>query len=129
MGNPRVKVTLSERSYWTIRKLSEKNGQSMSALIGEMVEMIAPNLGETLELLEAAEAANDGTKAQLLGVFERLQEELFSSVGASQLRASMETAKIRSTLARQSKAKAKSKAKSKARPAVKKRSPKGRKGA
>ena len=82
--NPRVKVTLSEETYSTIQRLSKLNGESMSAILGDLIESVAPSLESTLQLLIAAENASDEGKARLIRALDDIENTLIGAHGASQ---------------------------------------------
>jgi len=80
-SRPRVKVTLSDETYETIRRLSDLNGKSMSMIVGELIEAVSPGMASTLALLEAADDASDETKIAMIEAMDQIQEELISSLG------------------------------------------------
>lgn len=68
--NPRVSVTLSPEDYEVLRRLSELNGESMSSIVGELVQTVSPALSRVIEVIEAAQGAKPEVMEQLRRVAE-----------------------------------------------------------
>lgn len=68
-SRPRVSVTLRDETYATLRRLSQANGESMSSILGGLVEATAPALERVAALVEAASGAQQE-------VLERLAESM-----------------------------------------------------
>lgn len=68
--NPRVSVTLSPEDYEILRRLSELNGESMSSIIGELVQAVSPALGRVVDVVEVAQGAKPEVLEQLRRVAE-----------------------------------------------------------
>ena len=83
---PRVKVTLSPETFATIEALADLGGTSMSKVIGELVESVAPMLTRQAAFMQAASEADQATKEKLLAAFDAIEAELVGAVGSAQAR-------------------------------------------
>lgn len=80
---PRLKVTLSASTYATIERLAELNNCSMSSVVGDLVEGVAPSMAGTLAMLEAAEHSSVQTKQKLVSAMEGIERDLIGALGSS----------------------------------------------
>ena len=80
---PRIQVTLNENTYATIKRLAKLQGQSMSKVVGDVMESIHPPLMRTVALIDAANDAPDKVKTDLVRAAETLEKELSHAVGSS----------------------------------------------
>jgi predicted DNA-binding protein len=68
---PRITVTLSERQHAVLRSLSKNSGQSMSAYIAELLELVLPTLERMAATMQALAQSRDG---EMQRVREQLDE-------------------------------------------------------
>jgi predicted DNA-binding protein len=68
---PRITVTLSERQHAVLRSLSKSSGQSMSAYIAELMELVLPTLERMAATMQALAQTRDG---EMQRVREQLDE-------------------------------------------------------
>jgi metal-responsive CopG/Arc/MetJ family transcriptional regulator len=74
---PRIQVTLSERSYEIVTRLAELQQSNRSRIIAELVNDLAPVMGQLLETMEAAARVREenvqGVRDASREALERLQ--------------------------------------------------------
>jgi predicted DNA-binding protein len=70
-SKPRITVTLSERQHAVLRSLSKNSGQSMSAYIAELLELVLPTLERMAATMQALAQSRDG---EMQRVREQLDE-------------------------------------------------------
>lgn len=80
---PRVQVTLEPSTHAVIDRLAALQGCSRGAVISELIDAVAPALGRTVALLEAAAEAPNQVKAGLLSVVQGVHSELVAVSGDS----------------------------------------------
>lgn len=80
---PRVAVTLDEHTHAVIARLAELQGRTRGSVIAELLDEVAPVLGRTVALLEAAAAAPEQVKAGLRSVVEGVHRDLVKVAGDS----------------------------------------------
>lgn len=78
---PRVAVTLNDQTHDVIDRLARLQGRTRGAVIAELLDEVAPAMGRTVALLEAAAAAPGQVKAGLRAVVEGLHAELMTVTG------------------------------------------------
>ncbi len=78
---PRVQVTLEPHTHEVIERLSVLQGRTRGSIIAELLDSIAPTLGRTVALLEAAQAAPGEVKRGLRAVVEDVHQELVQVSG------------------------------------------------
>lgn len=78
---PRVQVTLEPHTHEVIERLSVLQGRTRGSIIAELLDSIAPTLGRTVALLEAAQAAPGEVKRGLRAVVEDVHQELIEVSG------------------------------------------------
>ena len=79
--NPRVQVSLSPATYELIKRLSDVTGESMSAIIGGIVEPSSATLVRLCSFMERAAAAPDEYKAGVAEDFERAYQRMEKMAG------------------------------------------------
>jgi hypothetical protein len=79
--NPRINVTLSPAVAAMLRRMSQLNKKSQSAIIGELLEASQPVFERMVRVLEAAEQAQASVKAQIRGNLEAAEEALDKQLG------------------------------------------------
>jgi len=78
---PRVQVTLEPETHEVIERFARLQNRTRGAVIAELLNEIAPAIGRTISLLEAAQEAPNQVKAGLRAVAEGLQQEMVSASG------------------------------------------------
>ena len=78
---PRVQVTLEPEVHEVIERFAALQGRTRGAVIAELLGEIAPALGRTVALLEAAQEAPNQVKTGLRAVAEGLHQELVNASG------------------------------------------------
>ncbi len=74
--NPRISVTLTPATAAVLRELSNLNGESQSAIVGQLVEMSAPVLERVVAAMHAASTIQASAKAEIASGLERAQGKL-----------------------------------------------------
>lgn len=80
---PRITVTLEPATYAVLKRMSDVGGESMSALVGSLVELAAPTLTRAAHVIEAAKGADQKALdafVSALGAAEARLAPLLSSV-------------------------------------------------
>ena len=72
----RVQVTVTDRQYETIRRLSAANKQSMSSVIGELIDVVEPVLSRVARLHEMADAAKAESLEGLRETAQRVEAQV-----------------------------------------------------
>jgi hypothetical protein len=80
-AKPRVQVTLEPEVHDVIERFARLQNRTRGAVIAELLNEIAPAIGRTISLLEAAQEAPNQVKAGLRAVAEGLQEEMVNATG------------------------------------------------
>lgn len=78
---PRVQVTLEPQTHEVIERLAALQGRTRGSVIAELLDSIAPTLGRTVALLEAAADAPKHVKQGLRSVVHDLHQELVAVSG------------------------------------------------
>lgn len=78
---PRIAVTLNQGTYDVIARLAELQECSRGAVVAELLEAVAPALGRTVALLEAAAEAPKQVHEGLRSVIEGTHDDLLSALG------------------------------------------------
>lgn len=79
---PRVAVLLDSTAYEAVRYLALASGKSMSRIVGEVVEAVAPVLSRTADVLQVAKRAQEDQRQGLLEVARAAHERLAPLEGA-----------------------------------------------
>jgi len=80
-AKPRVQVTLEPQTHEVIERLAALQGRTRGSIIAELLDSIAPTLGRTVALLEAAADAPKQVKQGLRSVVHDLHQELVAVSG------------------------------------------------
>ncbi len=80
-AKPRVQVTLEPETHEVIERFARLQNRTRGAVIAELLDEIAPAIGRTISLLEAAQEAPNQVKAGLRAVADGLQQELVNASG------------------------------------------------
>jgi hypothetical protein len=80
---PRVNVTLEPQTHAVIERLAHLQGRTRGAVIADLLDSIAPVMGRTVALLEAASSAPQQVKDGLRSVVEGVHNELLEKAGVS----------------------------------------------
>lgn len=87
---PRISIMFEPETLAVLRRLSAIQGQSVSAIVGELVQTWAPVLAQLADVLEGAVAAEAEVKQNLARLAEEQERELlpvldgaFSQYGAA----------------------------------------------
>lgn len=78
---PRVQVTLEPATHEVIERLAALQGCSRGAVIADLIDSVAPALGRTVALLEAAMEAPAQVRQGLIDVVHGLHGELLEATG------------------------------------------------
>lgn len=73
---PRITITLEPRTHEVLTRLSVAGGESMSALIGQLVELAVPSMERLVVVLENAKTAPEEAKKGLQAAIERAERQL-----------------------------------------------------
>lgn len=84
-NKPRVAVTLEPHTHEVIERLAVLQGRTRGAVIAELLDSVAPALGRTVALLEAAKEAPEQVKRGLRNVVEGVHQELVQASGDASL--------------------------------------------
>lgn len=79
---PRITVTFEPSTYAVIDRMAKLQKRTRSAVISDLLDAVAPAMGRTVSLLEAAAVAPAQVKAGLLSVIEEIHEEFLHASGA-----------------------------------------------
>lgn len=74
---PRITVTLPPRSHEVLARFAKLNGQSMSSVVAEFVELVVPSLVRAVAFIERAQGAGDEVKAGMLSSLQKAERDLF----------------------------------------------------
>lgn len=78
---PRVQVTLEPQTHEVIDRFARLQGRTRGAVIAELLDSVAPSLGRTVALLEAAQAAPGQIKKGLRDVVLGAHQEFLNISG------------------------------------------------
>lgn len=78
----RISVSLQDDDYEVLRRLSQLNGESMSAIISGLVQTVSPALGRVADVLEVASTAQGDVLANLQRVVNEGEASLSPLVSA-----------------------------------------------
>jgi len=73
---PRAMVTLDPETYAVLRDLAQLNGQSLSAVIGGLLDAVAPTVLRVVEAGRRFEALSEGMQEQVRGTFNAAEAEI-----------------------------------------------------
>lgn len=73
---PRITITLEPRTHHVLTRLSVAGGESMSSLIGQLVDLAVPSMERLVVVLENAKNAPQEVKSGLLAAIERAERQL-----------------------------------------------------
>ena len=73
---PRITVTLTERQHEVLKIISDTGGQSMSALLGELVEVSLPTFERMANTFQKLRQAQTIERAKMIEVFDQAQAAL-----------------------------------------------------
>lgn len=79
---PRITVTFEPSTYAVIDRMAKLQKRTRSAVISDLLDAVAPAMGRTVSLLEAAAVAPAQVKAGLLSVIEEIHQEFLHASGA-----------------------------------------------
>lgn len=79
---PRVTVTLEPSTHEVIDRMAALQRRTRGAVIADLLDAVAPAMGRTVSLLEAAAAAPGEVKAGLVSVVEEIHQEFLMASGA-----------------------------------------------
>lgn len=84
---PRITVTLEPHHHELLRRLAGHQGQSMSAIMVELLETVAPVLERVCVAIEGAKAASDSVRPRLKVMAEKAEADIlpFAEASMSQL--------------------------------------------
>jgi len=80
---PRITITMESHRHELLRRLSELTGQSMSSIVLDMIETVAPVLERVAVALESAKRAQQGVKENLRRVAEESEQAFLPHVEAA----------------------------------------------
>ena len=81
---PRITVTLEPRTYEVLSRLSAAGGDSMSALVSQVVDVAVPSLERVVAILERAKAAPQEALAGLSAAIDRAERQLLPALMEAQ---------------------------------------------
>jgi len=73
---PRINVTLEPYRYQLLKRLAELQGVSMSYLLADLLDSVAPVLERVAVAIEAAQQAQESLKPNLVRVAQQAEAEL-----------------------------------------------------
>lgn len=79
--NPRLTITLNEKSAAQLREISHLTGQSQSSLVAELLEESDPILDRMIRVLRAAESAKAALKERTASDLAAAQQKIESQLG------------------------------------------------
>lgn len=82
-SKPRITVTLDPHRHELLRRLAGHQGTSMSAIVSELVDAVAPVLERVCVAIESAKNAQDSVKANLLRVAEESESAILPMLDAA----------------------------------------------
>ena len=80
-AKPRVTVTLEQSTHEVIDRLASLQGRTRGAVIADMLDSVAPAIGRTVALLEAAMEAPNDVKRGLRAAVEAAHQEIVGVAG------------------------------------------------
>ena len=75
-SKPRVSVTLDPETYAELRELAAINRQSLSAVIGGLLDAVVPTVHRVVEVGRRFQTLSEGMQAQVRGTFEDAEAEI-----------------------------------------------------
>lgn len=78
---PRISITLDEEQYALLASLAALQGESMSALVGGIIDSVEPSLGRLEGLLKKAKGARDSVLADLNRSYQAADDKAMAIVG------------------------------------------------
>lgn len=80
---PRVQVTLEPATHAVIERLAVLQGRTRGAVIADLLDSVAPVMGRSVALLEAAAAAPQQVKEGLRSVVQGVHDDLVAVSGSA----------------------------------------------
>ena len=73
---PRITVTLEKRQHDVLHSISESTGQSMSAMVSEVIELSMPVFERMAVTFQQLKNQSDKQKAEMAAAMDRAQDQL-----------------------------------------------------
>jgi len=83
-SKPRVNVTMEPATYEVLRRAAAAQGVSMSRVVADLVESVAPMLGRLADIGEALQRAPEEIRATLREATENAEPALMQQLGGAQ---------------------------------------------
>ena len=77
---PRITVTLKHEDYLVLSELSKVNGQSMSAIVAELVSTVTPVMARVIAASRVFERSQDEAKERVRAMFDEAEERVLPAV-------------------------------------------------
>jgi len=84
---PRISVTLNPETYGELRALAAINRQSLSAVIGGLLDAVVPTVHRVVEVGRRFQSLSEGMQAQVTATFEDAEAEVAPALRIVQDRA------------------------------------------
>ena len=84
---PRISVTLNPETYDELRALAAINRQSLSAVIGGLLDAVVPTVHRVVEVGRRFQSLSEGMQAQVTATFEDAEAEIAPALRIVQDRA------------------------------------------
>lgn len=81
---PRTSVTFTPETYELLRELAEMNGQSLSSLASEMLDLLVPQVRGVVEAGRRYQALSESMREQIRREFEEAEERVVPAAEALQ---------------------------------------------
>lgn len=75
-SKPRITVTLTKRQHEVFQSLSASSGQSMSSLVGEIIEVSMPTFERMAATFQKIKASQDLERSRIAGALDEAQRAL-----------------------------------------------------
>jgi hypothetical protein len=82
-SKPRITITLEPRVHEVLRRLSVANGQSMSSIVTEFLDVAVPPMERMVVVLEKANAMPDHLKGKLRDSFHKAEAKILPAAAAA----------------------------------------------
>ena len=79
-NKPRITVTLKQEDYLVLTELSKVNGQSMSAIVAELVSTVTPVMARVIAASRVFERSQDEAKERVRAMFDEAEERVLPAV-------------------------------------------------
>ena len=73
---PRITITLQPHSYDVVRRLAAAGGETMSKIVGDMLDVAIPSLERVVVVLEQAAGMSQEARAGMRASFERAEADI-----------------------------------------------------